>query len=65
MTPRQRALVALCSADPTAKALLTRELFVTLDVDAIDPAERIATPDALPAPALPRRSGVPIRRAGF
>ena len=55
MTPRQRALVALCSADPTAKALLTRELFVTLDVDAIDPAERIATPDALPGrPALPR-----------
>ena len=55
MTPRQRALVALCSADPATKVLLTRELFATLDVDAIDPAERIATPDAMPGrPTLPR-----------
>ena len=54
MTPRQRALVALCSAEPTAKALLTRELFATLAVASIDPTERIATPDALPGrPDLP------------
>ena len=44
MTPRQRALVALCASDPTAKVLLTRELFDTLDVASIDPTERIATP---------------------
>jgi uncharacterized ferritin-like protein (DUF455 family) len=55
MNPRQRALDILCMADPIAKAVQTRELFVDLDSSAIDPQASFDEPATLPGrPALPR-----------
>jgi uncharacterized ferritin-like protein (DUF455 family) len=55
MMPRQRALEVLRLADPAEKAAQARLLYDTLDLDAIDPAARLAPPPGLPGrPALPR-----------
>ena len=55
MNPRQRALEILGPSDPLAKASATREMFMLLAPNDIDPDTIFDTPDALPGrPALPR-----------
>lgn len=54
MNPRRRALEVLCLSDPADKAVGARALYESLDLAAIDPAERIEPPHDLPGrPARP------------
>ena len=55
MKARTQALQVLCERDPLRKAAAARALYASLSDDAIDPAQHIAAPAALPGrPTLPR-----------
>jgi uncharacterized ferritin-like protein (DUF455 family) len=55
MKARTQALQVLCERDPLRKAAAARALYASLSDDAIDPAQAVAAPPALPGrPALPR-----------